>query len=239
MAKSSPKQQSPKIVGKSLASLKDELQAERKEKLTLQAKLEYLSGRMRDLESDVLIRDKALEKLTQGTQLVEVIGAVKNKIRDDMRRRFENLKGKIDELQSGIKSNDKTVQDLTESLQFKTRETADLGSDNRLKDEQIGLLQGKVSQLEAALRNAQLRETQLKVSDKLTRPEDIPALQQSIEQVTINSLQEQLNQLSLENLRLAQESHSLKLTLSTKDVELSSLTADIDALRSSSNTKSL
>jgi chromosome segregation ATPase len=58
---STPEHQYTKMPNQALvSSLKDELQAERKDKNALMTKLEFLSGRMRDLESDVLIRDKAL-----------------------------------------------------------------------------------------------------------------------------------------------------------------------------------
>jgi len=63
-----------------------------------------------------MIRDRALQKLTQGTQMAETIGQVKDKIMEDVKFKFETFKSTIKTLENVIDTNSKLIKDLTESV---------------------------------------------------------------------------------------------------------------------------
>ena len=96
--------------------MREDLLQVKREKKDLESKNDYLQERITELEQDLQIRDKALAKLTQGTQMAEVIGSVKKKIRDDLNHKFETFKSKIKSLESMIDTNSKLIKDLTETI---------------------------------------------------------------------------------------------------------------------------
>jgi len=63
-----------------------------------------------------MIRDRALQKLTQGTQMAETIGQVKDKIMEDLKFKFETFKSSIKTLENVIDTNSKLIKDLTEAV---------------------------------------------------------------------------------------------------------------------------
>jgi chaperonin cofactor prefoldin len=63
-----------------------------------------------------MIRDRALQKLTQGTQMAETIGQVKGKIMEDVKFKFETFKSTIKTLENVIDTNSKLIKDLTEAV---------------------------------------------------------------------------------------------------------------------------
>jgi hypothetical protein len=63
-----------------------------------------------------MIRDRALQKLTQGTQMAETIGQVKAKIMEDVKFKFETFKSTIKTLENVIDTNSKLIKDLTEAV---------------------------------------------------------------------------------------------------------------------------
>ena len=68
------------------------------------------------MDQDLEIRDRALTKLTHGTQLAEAIGHVKDKIRADLSHKFENFRSTIKSLEGIIDTNSKLIKDLTETI---------------------------------------------------------------------------------------------------------------------------
>ena len=62
------------------------------------------------------IREHAIHKLTHGTQIVSVIGAVKDKLRDDLEHKYKSFRSHIESLESAIDKNTKLIKDLSESI---------------------------------------------------------------------------------------------------------------------------
>ena len=75
-----------------------------------------MSDQIIEFEQDLQIRDKALQKLTQGTQLAEVIGSIKNRIKEDLQHKFESFRSHIAALEDVIDKNSKVIKDMSEAI---------------------------------------------------------------------------------------------------------------------------
>eukprot|EP00347_Sterkiella_histriomuscorum_P009187 403342191 len=205
-------------------------------------KIDYLSDRIIELEQDLQIRDKALQKLTQGTQLAEVIGSVKDKIRDDLNHKFVNLQTHIKSLEGVIDTNSKLIKDLSEAIQERNLENTSLKNEDKLKQGKIETLQNKITTLEKQVQEQQKKETQLRVViEKMIQEKEqhfkevqiqLPNLQLSTEQVMISELQEQLIHFKVDNLKLEEEVRKLENKLKKNEVSQSDMQNELDKFRS-------
>ena len=98
-----------------------------------EARNEYLTDRIGELEQDIVIRDRALQKLTQGTQMAECIGEIKERIRDDIKSKFDSFKSTIKALEGVIDTNSKLIKDLTEAVADKNIQNQSLLNEDKLK----------------------------------------------------------------------------------------------------------
>ncbi|CDW81066.1 UNKNOWN [Stylonychia lemnae] len=224
---------------------REELLQHKRTIIEQKGKIDHLQERIIELEQDIQIRNKALQKLTQGTQMASVIGSVKEKIREDLNHKFKNLQSHIKSLENVIDTNSKLIKDLTESIQEKNIENQSLKNEDKIKQGKIESLTNKTLTLEKQVQEQLKKETQLRIElEKMLVERDknfiekqitLPQLQLSTEQVIIAELQEQLIHFKVENLKLEEANRKLenqykKADLSQKDLqnELEKLQSQID-----------
>lgn len=128
--------------------LREDLQMQIRLKKEAEARNEYLTDRIEELEQDIVIRDRALQKLTQGTQMAECIGEIKERIREDIKSKFDSFKSTIKSLEGVIDTNSKLIKDLTEAISDRNIQNQALINEDKLKQGKISQFQSKQITLE-------------------------------------------------------------------------------------------
>lgn len=80
--------------------------------------------------------------------MAEVIGSVKEKIREDLEHKFMNFRTSIKTLENVIQTNSKLIRDLTEAIQEKNIQNTALMNEDKVKLGKIDTLVNKIQIME-------------------------------------------------------------------------------------------